>query len=177
MLICSSFWLALNCADDTLVEHFIYTKICTILLRLWLAVQYFSTERWLSLWLLSLLRVMDMFMYKEVRAYTCFQQGWPPCRVTSKPNIPSIHIWKEGMSAAERYKLLGEMFWWIVEYFWIVAWLQQRNEAVQQHSEGFDAACLNQMSVSCWAEAAQWSICKMHQIWKTDAAHTSPVAD
>lgn len=100
-----------------------------------------------------------------------------PVQTYSKPNTPSIRIWREGMSAAERYKRLGEMFWWIVEYFWIVAWLQERNEAVQQHSEGFDAACLNQMSVSCWAEEAQWSICKMHQIWKTDAAHTSPVAD
>lgn len=58
------------------------------------------------------------------------------------------------MSAAERYKLLGEMFWWIVEYFWIAARLQRRNEAVRQHSEGSDAAVL----IRCWSAAGQTNL-------------------
>lgn len=64
-------------------------------LRLWLALLYFSTEWWMSLWLLSLWRVMDMFMYNEVWAYTCFQQGWPCADSLPTAICQAFHIWNE----------------------------------------------------------------------------------
>lgn len=64
-------------------------------LRVRLAVQYFSIEPRVSLWLLSLSQMMDTFVYNEVWAYACFQQGWPCAHWFPAPLYPGARIWPE----------------------------------------------------------------------------------
>lgn len=117
-----------------------------------LAIQYFSIVPCASLWLLCLSWMMDTFLYNEVWAYTCFQQGWPCARWFPALIYHGIHTWNDWLQL-KGINCSGDMFWWVVEHVFFFLWAfkpwccgcRSKLGIVPWHNDGFDADAFK-----CW---------------------------